>query len=91
MLYERDAILKDLRRNVIEIFVSNSNSPKDTIAFRATLREDLLPQSYQQEKLLEQNFHEENKNLLSAFNVANGQWITVDISNVRYVQIIDGY
>lgn len=91
MIYERNAVLKDLRQNVIEIFISNKDSPKNVVSFRTTLREDLLPKSYQEEKLIEHNFHEENKNLISAFNVTNGQWLTVDISDVKYVQIIDGY
>ena len=84
-MFNRNEVLKDLRHNVIEITFNEG-------VVRLTLKPDLLPKRYIEEDYKEEKkFHEENKKLISAFNVMNGEYFTFDIVNVRYVQIIDGY
>lgn len=91
MKYERDVILKDLRKNVVEIFILKDKNSKDLVSFKGTLREDILPKSYQEEKLLEQQFHEENKDNISSFNISNGKWVTLNILDIKYVQIVEAF
>lgn len=91
MKYERDNVLRDLRKYVVEIFIPKSDGTAGLISFRSTLREDLLPKSYQEDKLLEMQFHEENKDSISSFNVANGKWVTLNVSDIKYVQVVEGY
>lgn len=83
--YERDVILKDLRQHVIEMVLNNSGT------MRLTLREDLLPNNYRDEKHLEQEYHENNKQSIAGFDVKTGKWTTLDIGKIRYLQVIDGY
>jgi hypothetical protein len=84
-MFNRNEVLKDLRHNVIEITFNEG-------VVRLTLKPDLLPKRYIEEDYKEEKkFHEENKKLISAFNVMNAEYFTFDIANVRYVQIIDGY
>ena len=84
-MFNRNEVLKDLRHNVIEITFNEG-------VVRLTLKPDLLPKRYIEEDYKEEKkFHEENKKLISAFNVMNGEYFTFDIANVRYVQIVDGY
>lgn len=85
MFYERDTVLKDMRQYVIETNINGNN------VRRLTLREDLLPKNYVQEKHLEEDFHSKNKDFIAAYDVRNNQWVTVDVKTIKYVQVIDGY
>ena len=65
-MFNRNEVLKDLRHNVIEITFNEG-------VVRLTLKPDLLPKRYIEEDYKEEKkFHEENKKLISAFNVMNG-------------------
>jgi hypothetical protein len=85
VFYERDVILKDLRQHVIEMVLENSNN------MRLTLREDLLPANYKDEKHLVEEYHNNNKDSIAGFNVKTGQWVSLEIPTIKYLQVIDGY
>lgn len=84
-MFKRNEVLKDLRHNVIEVTFNEGT-------LRLTLIPRLLPKRYIEEDYKEEKkFHEENRKLISAFNVVNGQYFTFNIDDVKYLQIIDGY
>jgi len=86
MVHDRNNILKDLRGYVIEFTYT------DKSMFRLTLRTDLLPPSYLNEINEEKKFHEENANIIAAWNISKpGGWKIFNIENIAYMQIIDGY
>jgi len=89
MQYKRDDILKDLRGNVVEVFFTKVNGQDR--AMICTLKPDMLPPSYLEEKEQEKKFHKENANVIAAWDVQNNGWRSFRIDSVSYVQIKDGY
>lgn len=84
-MFNRNQVLKDLRHNVIEITFAEG-------VVRLTLKPDLLPKRYIEEDHKEESqFHRDNRSIISAFNVMNGEYFVFDIANVQYLQIVDGY
>lgn len=90
MLYERDTLLNDLRKNVVEVtFIKVDGT---TRLMRCTLDPMLLPKTYIEEEQKEKTFHKENPNVISAWDVQKGGWRSFRIDSVQYVQTIpDGY
>jgi hypothetical protein len=90
MITDRNALLTDLRSNVIEV-TFNKVSDNSVRVMRCTLRKDLLPASYIEEETNEKNFHKENEEAIAAWDVQKGGWRSFRVDTVQYVQIIDGY
>lgn len=91
MLYERDTVLNDLRKNVVEVTFTKVDGT--TRLMRCTLDPRLLPESYiKEDEQKEKTFHKENPNVISAWDVQKGGWRSFRIDSVQYMQIIpDGY
>lgn len=92
MMYERDRLLKDLRENVIEVHFTKVNG--DTRVMRCTLMKHLLPESYQKdlsEQAEENNFHNQNPNVIAAWDIQSGGWRSFRIDSVGYVQVVDTF
>lgn len=89
MNYTRDAVLKELRENVIEVSFSKVNG--ENRLMRCTLRSDLLPPSYVSEEKEEKDFHKTNRDAIACWDVTKGGWRSFKIDTVHYVQVIDGY
>lgn len=90
MLYERDTVLNDLRKNVVEVTFTKVDAT--TRIMRCTLDPTILPSSYIQEEEKEKTFHKENPNVISAWDVQKGGWRSFRIDSVQYMQVIpDGY
>lgn len=89
MNYQRDTILKDLRENVLALYIKDNTGKEHEL--RCTLMSDRLPASYLTEKNEEIKFHEENPNMIATWNILKNMWITLDISDIKYVQILDAY
>jgi hypothetical protein len=83
-MYDRDTILKDLRTHVMEVTFSKVNG--DNRVMRCTLRPDLLPPSYVTEETKEKTFHQENPDVISAWDVQKGGWRSFRINSVSYIQ-----
>ncbi len=84
--FNRDEILGDLREHVCQIFVQNGP------AVRCTLKVEDLPQSYVlTEEAKERQFHADNPNIISAWDIVDGGWKQFHIDNVTYIQIVDTY
>ena len=89
MKYERDNLLKDLRECVIEVTFTKVDGSNRVM--RCTLDPKHLPKTYNEEAETEKQFHRENKDVISAWDVQKGGWRSFRIDSVEYVQIIDGY
>jgi hypothetical protein len=87
MIYERDTVLKDLRENAMAIYFTDTTGNKHEI--RCTLMPSLLPKTYLNEMAEERKYHEDNPNMIAAWNIMKNMWINFDISHVDYVQILD--
>ncbi len=91
-MYQRDILLKDLRRNVIEVTFTKTNG--DQRIMRCTLLENMLPTTYRtnpDEKATENDFHQKNQDVIAAWDVQAGGWRSFRIDSVTYVQVIDSY
>lgn len=90
MNYKRDELLKDLRENVIEV-TFNKLSDNSIRVMRCTLMPKHLPETYADEKQIEQDYHSRNPEVISAWDIQKGGWRSFRIDTVQYVQGIDGY
>lgn len=89
MLFERDTILNDLRKYVIEVtFNKVDGTPR---IMRCTLDPKHLPESYSQDKQEETDFHQKNADVIACWDIQKGGWRSFRIDSVQYVQIIDNY
>ena len=89
MLYERDTILNDLRQNVMQVTFTKVNG--ENRIMRCTLRRDLLPPDYViTEEKKERAFHQENTNVISAWDMENKGWRSFRIDSVIYVEDVNG-
>jgi hypothetical protein len=92
MMYQRDALLNDLRKNVIEVTFTKTNGEQRIM--RCTLMENMLPATYKtnpDEKASESDFHQKNKDVIAAWDVQAGGWRSFRIDSATYVQVIDSY
>jgi hypothetical protein len=93
MVANRDEILKDLRKYVIEVHFDKVDGTARVM--RCTLRPDLLPPSYSEnleEQKQETEFHKVNENVVAAWDVQKGGWRSFRVDSVKYIQNVnDGY
>jgi hypothetical protein len=89
MLYERDSVLKDLRENAMAVYFTDTAGNKHEV--RCTLMPELLPKNYLNEIAQEKSFHNENPNMIAAWNILKNMWIRFNVSDISYVQILDSY
>lgn len=91
-MYQRDVLLNDLRKNVIEVTFTKTNGEQRVM--RCTLMENMLPTAYKtnpDEKANESDFHQKNNNVIAAWDVQAGGWRSFRTDNIAYVQVIDSY
>lgn len=89
-MYNRDDVLRDLRQHIVEVTFTKVNG--DQRVMRCTLQPNYLPKTYLEEKEKETSFHNENPNVIAAWDLQNGGWRSFRIDSVEYLQIIDtGY
>lgn len=87
MHYDRDTVLSDLRKNVVEVTFTKVDGT--TRIMRCTLDPLLLPPSYiNEDEEKEKKFHKENPNVISAWDVQKGGWRSFRIDSVQYLQVI---
>lgn len=89
MVLDRDTVIKDLRDYVIEVSFEKVNG--ENRVMRCTLKPNLLPPSYINESAEEKTFHNNNPNVIAAWDVQKGGWRSFRIDSVKYLQVIDGY
>lgn len=89
-MYERDAILEELRTSVVEILFDKVNGVERKM--RATLRPDLLPVKDREKNIEEEtSYHKTNTDVLAVWDVQVGGWRSFRIESVKYAQVIDSY
>jgi len=86
-MFDRDTILKDLREYVIEVTFTKVNG--EGRVMRCTLRPDLLPPGYSQDITEEKKFHNENPNVIAAWDVQKGGWRSFRVDSVSYLQNVN--
>jgi hypothetical protein len=90
MVIDRDQLINDLRSEVVEV-TFNKVSDGSVRVMRCTLRPDLLPANYIEEKEQEKAFHKQNTDVVAAWDVQKGGWRSFRLDTVSYVQMVDGY
>lgn len=83
--YDRNTILKDLKANVIEIFLTQNTSMK------CTLMPDLLPKNTDVNYLNEQHDKPENIFAITCWDIEKNCWCSFKIESVGMVQLLDAY
>ena len=86
-MFQRDTILNDLREYVIEVTFTKVNGEQRIM--RCTLRPELLPPGYAQDITEEKKFHNENPNVIAAWDVQAGGWRSFRVDSVSYVQNVN--
>jgi hypothetical protein len=89
MIFERDALLRDLRSHVIEVTFNKVDG--STRVMRCTLDPIHLPTSYKEDMNEETKFHQKNTDIIACWDIQKGGWRSFRIDSVLYVQIIDNY
>lgn len=86
--YDRDTILKDLRRNVIEVHFIKENGEQRVM--KCTLQKHMLPERYAMEdEKEERDFHVKNPQVVAAWSINDGGWRSFRVESVYYVQAVD--
>ena len=90
MLYTRDALLADLRQNVIEVTFTKVDGT--TRIMRSTLMPKHLPPKYLEEQEGEKKFHRENLETIRCWDVQAAGWRSFRIDSVEFCNALDhGY
>jgi hypothetical protein len=85
--YQRDAVLKDLHENVIEVTFTKVNGEQRVL--RCTLDPKYLPPNYDAQHLDEQHKKKENLSVIAAWDLNNNGWRSFRIESIQYLQVID--
>ena len=88
-MYQRNALLNDLKQNVIEVTFNKVNGTQRVM--RCTLDPRYIPVSVDSKHLDEQHARKENENTIAVWDLHNNGWRSFRIDSVQYVQEIDGY
>jgi hypothetical protein len=91
-MYQRDKLLTDLRSNAIEIHFTKVNG--ENRVMRCTLVHRLLPESfvkYLEEQQNEKSFHNQNPDVIAAWDLEKGAWRSFRVDSVTYCQVLDNY
>jgi hypothetical protein len=89
VMYARDTLLQDLRKNVMSVHFTKVNGEKREM--RCTLMPQLLPPNYVNEAAEEKDFHEKNQEVLAVWDVIKGGWRSFRIDSIEYVEMLDPY
>jgi hypothetical protein len=89
-MYKHDALLNDLRQNVIEVtFIKEDGSER---IMRCTLMPRHLPVKYLEEQEAEKKFHRENQEVIRCWDVQANGWRSFKVSSVIFCNAVDhGY
>ena len=88
MTYERDAIIRDLRQNVIEVTFIKVNGEQRIM--RCTLDPQYLPPNYDPQHLDEQHKKKENLNTIAVWDLNAQGWRSFRVDSIQYLQSLEG-
>ena len=89
-MYERNTLLEDLRRNVIEVHFTKADG--ELRIMRCTLMPAALPKTFvesKEEQKLEKKFHKENLDTIAVWDVDINQWRSFRVDSVSYCQAVN--
>jgi hypothetical protein len=88
-IYNRDQLLSDLRKQVIEIHTQNGS------LFRCTLLNHFLPEEYSRVDSVQvqdlNEFHNISPTRIIALNVNTGKFVGLEMDGIVYVNAVDSY
>lgn len=88
-MYEREALLSDLKQHVCEIHFTKVNG--DARVMRCTLQRDFLPKDFNTEEIDVEHKKPQNLEVIVVWDVHQKGWRSFRVESVQYAQIIDGY
>ena len=91
-MYQRNDLLKDLRTSVIDVHFTKTTG--ELRVMRCTLVPQFLPENYRksfEEQNEEQNFHQQNPNVIAAWDMDKNAWRSFRVESVTYCQCRDTY
>jgi WYL_2, Sm-like SH3 beta-barrel fold len=86
MVVDRDNLLQDLRKNVVEVHFIKVNGEERKM--RCTLMAEHLPQNTDMKHLDEQHARAENKDVVAVWDIEKGGWRSFRVDSVTYVSDI---
>lgn len=86
MVVDRDRLLQDLRKNVIEVHFTKVNGEERKM--RCTLMPEHVPQNTDYKHLDEQHSREENKEIVAVWDIEKNGWRSFRIESVTYISDI---
>ena len=85
---EKLNLIELLKTNTIQVDFTKVNG--ENRVMRCTLRPELLPSRYATQDVTEETkFHEQNPDVISAWDIQKGGWRSFRIDSVSYVQNVD--
>lgn len=87
-MFERDVLLNELKQGVMEFYFKPEDIP---LPIRCTLKPNLLPSSFTNDKDLFENFCVDNPTKIAAWDVMKNKWVVFNINDIEYVQSQDNY
>ena len=84
-MYERESIVSDLRKNVLEVTFTKVNG--DQRVMRCTLDPRYMPPKMESENVQEANkYNRENPDVIAVWDIQNNGWRSFRVDSVSYVQ-----
>ena len=84
-MYERDSIVSDLRKNVLEVTFTKVNGEERVM--RCTLDPRYMPPKMESENVQEANkYNRDNPDVIAVWDIQNNGWRSFRVDSVSYVQ-----
>lgn len=84
-MYERESIVSDLRKNVLEVTFTKVNG--DQRVMRCTLDPRYMPPKMESENVQEANkYNRENPDVIAVWDIQNNGWRSFRVDSISYIQ-----
>lgn len=84
-MYERENIVSDLRKNVLEVTFTKING--DQRVMRCTLDPRYMPPKMESENVQEANkYNRENPDVIAVWDIQNNGWRSFRVDSISYIQ-----
>jgi len=84
-MYEREFIVSDLRKNVLEVTFTKVNGEERVM--RCTLDPRYMPPKMESDNIQEANkYNRENPDVIAVWDVQNNGWRSFRVDSVSYIQ-----
>jgi hypothetical protein len=84
-MYERESIVSDLRKNVLEVTFTKVNGEERVM--RCTLDPRYMPPKMESDNVQEANkYNRDNPDVIAVWDIQNNGWRSFRVDSVSYVQ-----